>query len=58
MWERAAVLVANVLNGAKPAEIPVEQSPQFDLVINLKTARALGMKFPRLLQVRATEVIE
>jgi putative ABC transport system substrate-binding protein len=58
MWERAAVLVDHVLKGEKPADIPVQQPPQFDLVVNLKTARALGITLPRLLEVRATELIE
>jgi putative ABC transport system substrate-binding protein len=58
LFKRAAELVDKILHGAKPGDIPVEQPTKFDLVVNLKTAKALGLSLPPSLVVRADEVIE
>jgi putative ABC transport system substrate-binding protein len=58
MWRRAADLVDKILHGTKPADIPVEQPTRFDLVLNLTTAKALGLKIPDKLLTIANEVIE
>jgi len=58
MWRRAATFVDKILKGARPGELPVEQAAKFDLIVNKKTANALGVKFPNSILVQATKVIE
>jgi putative ABC transport system substrate-binding protein len=57
-WRRAATYVDRILRGAKPAELPVQLPTKLEMVLNLKTAKALGLAVPPSIRLRATEVIE
>jgi putative ABC transport system substrate-binding protein len=58
LWFRAAFLVDKILKGTQPADLPIDQAAKFDLIVNLKAAKALGLELPTSILLRATEVME
>ena len=58
MWRQSAIIVAKLLKGIKPSDLPVEQPTKFELVVNLRTAKSLDLTIPPSVLVRADEVIE
>jgi putative ABC transport system substrate-binding protein len=58
MYRRSAVYVDRVLKGARPADLPIEQPTKFELIVNQKTARSIGVSLPRSLLLRADQIVE
>ena len=58
MWRQTGIMAGKVLKGAKPAELPIEQPTKIELVMNLKTAKGLGLTMPQSLLLRADQVIQ
>ena len=58
MYRRAATYIVRIRQGAKPSELPVEQPTKFDMIVNLKAARALGLAIPTSLLLRADQIID
>ena len=58
MWRQAGTIVFKILNGAKPADLPVQQPTKFELAVNARTAKTLGLAVPASLIVRADDLIE
>ena len=58
LWRRAATYVDRILRGAKPGDLPVQFPTKFEMVLNLKTAKALGLVVPPSIMLRATEVVD